>query len=412
MDRRTFLSSTTALALGSALTGCQSASQATLRIRLLRGSVPALLTKAFNQQISKEFSTTNAIHLDVRPEAQLQDLFNLLQRWKRQATGELPTPKPIVPLPLPWIGPSPNQQAANVVSLGNDWLSIAIRQKLIQPIAVNSWQGSAPEAWAAWNNLPSIFQDLVRRNDEGLNAGNGQIWGIPYRWGSLAIVYRKDLLEQEGITPPSDWSDLWRSQLQGRLSLPDQPREVIGLVLKKLGQSCNPSDLQKVPNLASELRSLQNNVKFYSSKHYLQALILGDTWVAVGSSSEILTQLRRNPNLAAVFPASGTMLWADLWVQPIPTQPVTANSTLDRLIAQWTTLGLQPQFAPQFTLISQGTSPSLFTLKPETLSADLRSNPLLLPDHDRFNKSEFLQPLSPAMAEQYRQLWESIRKAP
>ncbi|MGI0492108.1 extracellular solute-binding protein [Alkalinema pantanalense CENA528] len=408
MDRRTFLSSTTALALGSALTGCQVASQSSFRIRLLRGSVPALLTKEFRKRLPQE----NSINLDVRPEAQLQDLFNLLQRWKRQATGEIPTPKPIVPLPLPWIGPSPNQQAANVVSLGNDWLSIAIRQKLIQPIGVDSWQGSAPEAWAAWNNLPRIFQDLVRRNDEGFNAGNGQIWGIPYRWGSLAIVYRKDLLEQKGMAPPSDWADLWRSEFQGRLSLPDQPREVIGLVLKKLGQSCNPNDLQKLSNLASELRSLQSNVKFYSSKHYLQALILGDTWVAVGSSSEILTQLRRNPNLAAVFPPSGTLLWADLWVQPTPTPPVTTHSNLDRLIAQWTTLGLQPQFAPQFTLISQGTSPSLVTLKPDTLSADLQRNTLLLPDLDRFNQSEFLQPLSPAMAEQYRQLWESIRKAP
>nr|WP_190574348.1 extracellular solute-binding protein [Alkalinema sp. FACHB-956]MBD2328302.1 extracellular solute-binding protein [Alkalinema sp. FACHB-956] len=406
MDRRTFLSSTTALALGTVLSGCQSTQQSALRIRLLRGSVPALLTKEFRQQ----FGQGNSIHLDVRPEAQLQDLFDLLQRWKRQATGEIPTPKPIVPLPIPWIGTSPNQQAANLISLGDPWLAVAIRQKLIQPIVVDGWKNAAPEAWNAWNSLPSLFQDLVRRNDDGMNEGNRQIWAIPYRWGSLAIVYRKDLLAQKGITPPTDWADLWRSEFQGHLSLPDQPREVIGLVLKKLGQSCNPVDLQKIPNLRSELQGLQNNVKFYSSQHYLQALILGDTWIAVGSSSEMMTQLRRNPNLAAVFPASGTVLWADLWVQPALAQPAPANSNVDRLIAQWTTLGLQAKLAPQFTLISQGTSPSLLTLNPDDLPEALRRNPLLYPDRDRFSKSEFLQPLSPATAEQYRQMWESIRK--
>lgn len=48
------------------------------------------------------------------------------------------------------------------------------------------------------------------------------------------IVYRRDKFQELGWTP-TDWSDLWRNDLQGRISVLEQPREAIGLVLKNWG---------------------------------------------------------------------------------------------------------------------------------------------------------------------------------
>lgn len=41
---------------------------------------------------------------------------------------------------------------------------------------------------------------------------------------------------------------------------------------------------------------------------------MGDVWVAVGSSSDVLPAAKRMSNVAVIVPKSGSNLWADLWV--------------------------------------------------------------------------------------------------
>ena len=52
------------------------------------------------------------------------------------------------------------------------------------------------------------------------------------------------------------------------------------------------------------------------STHYLKAFGIGDVWVAVGWSSDVLPAVKRMSNVAVVVPKSGASLWADLWVYP------------------------------------------------------------------------------------------------
>ncbi len=98
----------------------------------------------------------------------------------------------------------------------------------------------------------------------------------PYRWGSTVIVYNRNKFQELGWMP-KDWSDLWREEVRSRISLLNQPREVIGLVLKKLGKSYNTENLDQVPGLEKELRTLNQQVKFYSSNTYLEPLIIEST---------------------------------------------------------------------------------------------------------------------------------------
>lgn len=52
----------------------------------------------------------------------------------------------------------------------------------------------------------------------------------------------------------------------------------------------------------------------FDSTHYLKAFAVGDVWVAVGWSSDVLPVVKRMSNIAVVVPKSGSSLWADLWV--------------------------------------------------------------------------------------------------
>ena len=83
--------------------------------------------------------------------------------------------------------------------------------------------------------------------------------------------------------------------MKGNISLLNQAREVIGLTLKKLGKSYNTEDIGQVENLKSELVQLNQQVKFYSSDNYLQSLVIGDTWLAVGWSKDCLLYTSPSP---------------------------------------------------------------------------------------------------------------------
>lgn len=375
MERRTFLFGTGTLALSQLLLGCNPQGDS-FEIEFLRGSIPAIVVDRFRQQVQSQARFT--------PVAQLQELFEQLQTWRQQAS----TTQQPRSLPLPTRQSQlPNPSA--LITLGDYWLSTAIQQQLIQPLNITQLQN--------WNALPSRWQELVRRNNQGESDPQGQIWAAPYRWGGTVILYNKDKFKSLGWTP-TDWSDLWRPELRSRISIVDQSREVIGLTLKRLGQSYNAQNLDQIPNLEEEIRALHQQVRLYSSNRYIEPLIIGDTWVAVGWSTDVLPILRRYREIAVVVPRSGTALWADAWVNPI-------NAALPPLASQWIDFCWQPQIAQQISLRTHGTSPIAVQLPPAS-----GQNPTRIEFTDaQLQQSEFLLPLSATTQKQYEALWQSIR---
>lgn len=381
MDRRSFLLGSGILALSQLLAGCNSQDAAQLRVQLLKGSIPAQVVNKFRSTLKQR------ANLQFAPVAQLNDLFRQLESGSKQ--HEEADDQRIF-LPLPFIQSRHTQP--DLITLGDYWLEQAIKEKLIQPLN----RAKLPQ----WSTLPERWQELVKRNDQGQLDAGGEVWAAPYRWGNTVIAYNKDKFKDLDWTP-TDWSDLWREELRDRISLLNQPREIIGLTLKKLQQSYNTQNLNNVPNLEQQLRALDQQVKFYSSDSYLQPLILGDTWVAVGWSTDVLPVIQRYQQIAAVVPRSGTALWADLWVRP------AGETSSTSLGEQWIDFCWTPQIAQQVSLQTKATSPIPVTLKPEDIQEPLRN--LLLQNPKIFQSSEFLLPLPQATIQQYQSLWEKIR---
>ncbi|NCJ08579.1 extracellular solute-binding protein [Synechococcales cyanobacterium C] len=388
MDRRTFIQGLGIGVLGQALMACQPTQTSGLRVETLQQSLPPQLVRQFRSQVRGE--------LTVSLQTQSAALFQILQRW-HQSTAAHGT-------------------GLRLVSLGDFWLSEAIRQDLIQPLPV-------PQL-AQWPTLPELWRQVGRR--EGLRADGDQrsaqgsedepLWGAPYRWGTTVIAYRRDKFRALGWQP-QDWNDLWRPELEQRVSLLDQPREVIGLTLKSLGESYNREDLETVVGLRERLAQLHRQTRFYDSTNYLQPLILGDTWAAVGWSTDVLHTMSQEPKIKAVVPQSGTALWADLWVwaalgngqrseAELGENPTVANGLGENLVSQWIDYWWQPQVANDLSRFTDAVSP--LVSDPEANSAAKR---LLLPQQATFGRSEFLQPLSAGAIAQYRQKWQQMRQS-
>ncbi|MCM1982850.1 extracellular solute-binding protein [Lyngbya confervoides] len=363
MNRRTFLRALGGVTVSSLLAGCQSSPGPRLQIYAMRQVLPPQLLRRFQQE-------TEPVNVDLALETSPARLFGLLQRWQQD-------------------GLAPDHP--RLVSLGDYWLTQAIREGLIDPLV-------SPQTEAAWP-LGDPWQQLVRRNDRGLPDSQGPLWAAPYRWGATVLVYRRDKLQDLNLTL-RDWRDLWHPQLQGRISLLNQPREVIGMVLKTLGYSYNHVDLGAVQNLETQLRLLDQQVRFYSSNHYLQPLLLGDTWVAMGWSTDGLAALDRDANLAVVFPESGTAVWADCWVQ-------ARQSPATDWVTDWVNFWWQPEI---------GKALSSFTFALSVIPQEIRdpagpTQELLAAQARGLAQSDPLYPLPPATLAQYGQLWQQMRSA-
>lgn len=359
-----------------------------LSVRSLKRSIPAQLPGKFRKTLPRSAA------FSIEAETQIADMFRLLQRWKSPQTAR----RRWLPIPLPT--DQPRQPArADLVTLGDAWLQPAIEQGLIRPLQ--------PEAWEHWSSIPEAWRRISQRDEQGLVSSSGQVWGAPYRWGTTVIAYRKDKFERNGLKPPQDWADLWQPGLRGRLSLLDQDREVIGLVLKKLGQSYNVADPAAVTGLVEEARSLHQQVKFYSSTAYLEPLLLGDTWAAVGWSTDVLPRLESQRHLAVVVPQSGTALWADLWVQAA----TPLSDAVLGLMNEWIDFCWNPAIAGQFSLASRAVSPIVPSLERATLPQSLQADQVLLPLPEVLARCEFLEPLPEAATQAYADLWRSLRTA-
>jgi putative spermidine/putrescine transport system substrate-binding protein len=390
MQRRSFILTLGSIAIGSSLTSCQGQEQSILRLLALKTSLPPQLLSGFIRSIQP------TPKVELATEGQFKEILAQLQQWLK--TGEAESKG----LKLPLIPPA--RSAAyipNLVSMGDGWLPKAIQEKSIEPIATQTLTN--------WGKLESRWQELARRDDRGNSSTSGQVWGVPYRWGTTMIAYRRDLLAAAQMPLPQDWADLWQPKLKQRISLLDRSREVIGLTLKKLAASYNPADLDRVTNLKTELQKLHQQVKFYSADTYLQPLTLGDTWVAVGWSSDIIDLVQKNPKIGAIVPKSGTAIWADLWVQPTSKHPNAAKRS--QLSQQWMDYCLQPQPSNQISELSSGAAPLLTSLPAANIPADLQAKSLILPDRSILARSEFIYPLSATIQAQFDKLWQEIRQA-
>jgi putative spermidine/putrescine transport system substrate-binding protein len=381
LTRRELLRALPIVAAGGLLSGCGLWGPAATQVQVLRGAVPPQLMGRFRRQLKG-----TALRINFSPSTTPGSEFDLLRAWANPRKGN-----PIANL---WpLGRQP--ELAAIAQIGDAWLTQAIVEGLIAPLD--------PKAWSAWDQLPEQWQSLVRRDAQGLPSVSGQIWAAPYRWGTTAIVYRRDKVAEafpEGLT---DWADLLRPELKGRLAVLDDPREVIGLGLKAIGGSYNQPDPASVSGLKPWLGKFQRQVRLYSSDSYLQPLLTGDVWAAVAWSTDALPLLRQNSQLAMVVPRSGSAIWADLWVRP----SASAKAPIPEAANRWINHCWEPEAAAMLTQAGRATSP-IVTGRESWVGA-LKARSVLVPPSELLAKSEFLLPLDAGAIVRYEALWRAMR---
>ncbi|RAL53162.1 hypothetical protein DM860_006834 [Cuscuta australis] len=318
---------------------------------------------------------------------------------------------------------------ADVIALGDAWLTFSIKHGLIEPM-----QGVEDQEWFI-NRLSDKWKAYLRRSSDGRLDSQGKIWSAPFRWGSVVIVYKKREFRKRNLAPINDWDDLWRPELAGRISMVDSPREIIGAVLKYMGVSYNTKDLDSEVTggrnaVQQNLASLVKQVRLFDSRNYLKAFGVEDVWVAVGWSSDVIPAARRISNVAVIVPKSGASLWADFWAIPAATRLASSDELGGRvrgpspLVHQWIDFCLQSERQSPF---NKGVIPGATPRRLETPTPVLeeeeeeglgKRRPKLdtnltasgVPPPEILSRCEFLEPLSDKALSDYQWLISSVHK--
>ncbi|HZS25762.1 MAG TPA: spermidine/putrescine ABC transporter substrate-binding protein [Candidatus Angelobacter sp.] len=222
-------------------------------------------------------------------------------------------------------------------------------------------------------------------------------WAMPYMWFATGIVYNKALQP-----PPAKWADLWDTRLKNRLTMLDDPEDMIGACLKKLGlpfSSTDPEELQRAKQAAIAQKPL---LRAYLNAEVRDQLVSGDVLAAQLWSTTAQQAIDAAPNLAFVYPAEGFPFYCDCAV-------VLKESSRVRLAHQFLDYLLRPKVSAaiaDYTRTATANGAARDLLPPAT-----RDNPTLYPTEAIYKMGEWPRTLTPAAQKLRDRIWTEIKSS-
>ena len=223
-------------------------------------------------------------------------------------------------------------------------------------------------------------------------------YSLPFDWGTTGIAVNRSLY----AGPVHGWKDLFeKPELAGKISLLDDPREVIGAALKAKGFSLNSHKPAELAQAKVLLLATRKRVKLFTSETLI-TLTNSEAAVSHAYVTDAL-QARRatGGKVDYILPEEGGTLWLDnLAIPAHAPHPEEAHVLIDFL--------LEPQ-----TVVSTVTQ--LFVSPANALALPLlpdaiRKDPLMFPSGQALAKFEMIEDLGDAN-QAWDRLWTEFKSA-
>lgn len=285
---------------------------------------------------------------------------------------------------------SNEEMLAKVLSGNSGWDVVFPTHSRIGPMAQYGLLAPLNHAWLTnLANLESGFHAPTW--DPQLH------WSVPYMWGATGIVYNRS------VSPaPRAWADLWSERLKGRLTMLDDPEDVIGACLKKLGFPFHSADAAQLRLAQREAIAQKRLLRAYLNAEVRDQLVAGDVLVAQLWSTTTQQAIEASVELHFAYPAEGYPLYADCSV-------ILRESRRQRLAHQFIDYLLRP--AVSAAIADATKTPTANAAGRALLPEALRNNSTLYPAPEILQRGEWLRTL-PAAAQRLRdRIWTEIKSA-
>ncbi len=187
----------------------------------------------------------------------------------------------------------------DLISPSIDTTKIMIQAGFVEPIDISK--------------LPRYEEVYEKfRTAEGINDG-GEVYGIPFSWGSIPFMYRKDKFE----TAPTSINVLWDPAFKGKISLWDD-KSSLYVASRKLG-NMNIYDLSDEELEAAKAALIEQKPlvrKYWATAGELVDLYAaGEVWISNtwgGYQSALLAD--QGIEMVEFIPEEGAEGWMDSWM--------------------------------------------------------------------------------------------------
>lgn len=221
-------------------------------------------------------------------------------------------------------------------------------------------------------------------------------FSYPYGWTTTGIAVNSKYFKGN----LKSWKDLFENkQIQGKVNLLDDNREVFAAALKTMGHSINSQNNEEITKAKEYLKANKKQVKSFNSE-VIEMLMNGEVWVSQMYSSDALQAQSKTKGLIKyIIPEEGCTMAVDNLAIPASAKNVEgANLLINFLLSQESNLAFVKKIY---------SGPILLSTK-NNLPEELKSNSSLFPDKNIMAKLEMLVDLG-ELTSFYDQLWTELK---
>ena len=150
----------------------------------------------------------------------------------------------------------------------------------------------------------------------------GNVYSMPYAWGTTGICYRTDKVKNTDV---DGWNDLLdpSEELRGKITMLDEDRWILLPALKTLGFSVNTTDEAQLQEAADLTIEAKDGLLGYDAETFYTKLDSGEAVAVMGWDG--WCNYVEDPSVVEwVLPVEGSDLWADAMVIPTGSTRVEA----------------------------------------------------------------------------------------
>lgn len=223
----------------------------------------------------------------------------------------------------------------------------------------------------------------------------GLRWGIPYMWNSTGICHSAE-------ADIESWADLWDAELQGRITMLDDPVDVFAACLKKLGRSVNTRSADDLRAAQAEALTQKEIVRAYINAEVRDQLVAGDVVAAQLWSTTAQQAIDESDDLVFTYPSEGFPVTTDVAVILRESQRVElAHDFIEYLLRPEVAAGVVQ--GARTASANAGARPLLPT--------GVQENETLFPPAETMERGEWLLTTTPEVQRLRDRLWTEIKSA-
>jgi len=221
-------------------------------------------------------------------------------------------------------------------------------------------------------------------------------YSVPYMWGTMGILYNKDMVDKKDM---NSWKAMYDKKYSGEIFMLDSERDMISITLKSLGYSMNSDSDSELKEAQKALIKQKPLVKAYCGDEVKDKMIANEGAMTIAWSGDAFYCMEYNDSLAYSIPEEGSNLWFDSMVIPKTSKHQKEAELFIDFMCRAEIAKMNAEYIGYSTANKAGR---------ELLDDSVKNDPLRYPDITKMENMEIFI-YDAALAKKHTDLWSRVK---